>query len=186
MTTITSLSQYLNSQTNSGSNSSSTSAFLSSAKAASTATSSTTSATADGDSVTLSAAAQALLAKSSSKTAKNYGFTLTAKQQEQLTAVLDKYKDKPQTQENYDAIQKDLKKYRLDTVNMAAKDSAKSFNIKSLMFSILSGKDVSSGTTERAQALATKKSTYAEQIVADWKTIREAATTTTTPAETTT
>jgi hypothetical protein len=129
----------------------------------------------------LSAAAQALLAKSatSTTTKKDYGFTLTNKQKEQLKTVLDNYKNKLQNQANYDAIQKDLKKYRLDTVNMAAKDSAKSFNVKSIMYSILGGKDVSQGTTERAQALATKKSAYAEQIVADWKNVREAATTTT-------
>lgn len=180
MTAITSLSQYLNSQT-SQSNSGSASSFLSnSLKNSTTSTGTTSSSTTDGDTVTLSAAAQALLAKSadSTSTKKDYGFTLTAKQQEQLKAVLERYKDKPQNQANYDAIQKDLKKYRLDTVSMAAKDSAKSFNIKSIMYSILGGKDVSNGTTERAQALATKKSAYAVQIVADWKTIREAATTT--------
>ncbi len=176
MTAITSLSQYLNSQTSqSGSGSSTTTSKSTSTKASST----TTSSTADGDQVTLSAEAQALLSKSSTTT-KNYGFTLTTKQHEQLKTVLDKYKDKPQNQANYDAIQKDLKKYRLDTVNMGAKDSAKSFNIKSIMYSILNGKDVSQGTTERAQALATKKSAYAQQIVADWAAIRAATTTTTT------
>lgn len=156
--------------------------FTSTTKTATTPTkTTTTSSTADGDTITLSAAAQALLDKATSSTStsttkKDFGFTLTTKQQEQLQSVLDKYKDKPQTQANYDAIQKDLKKYRLDTVNMGAKESVKSFSLKGMMFAIMSGKDVSSGTADRAQALAQKKSAYAIQIVADWATTRAAAT----------
>lgn len=182
MTGITSLSQFLNSS--SSQSGASSSMFTSTTKTATTPTkTTTTSSTADGDTITLSAAAQALLDKaastmssSSSSTKKDFGFTLTAKQQEQLQSVLDKYKDKPQTQANYDAIQKDLKKYRLDTVNMGAKESVKSFSLKGMMFAIMSGKDVSSGTADRAQALAQKKSAYAIQIVADWATTRAAAT----------
>lgn len=181
--TISSLSSYLNSQTNTNSSSSSASSVLTNSikNATSSTKTTTTSSTTDGDSVTLSAAAQALLAKStaSASSVKNYGFTLTAKQKDQLETVLDKYKDKPQTQANYDAMQKDLKKYRLDTVNMAAKESVSTFSVKGIMLSILNGKDVSNGTAERAQALATKKSAYAEQIVADWAAVRAAATTTT-------
>lgn len=183
VTGITSLSQFLNNQTNSGS-STSTSLGISSksAMAVKNATGSATT-TADGDTITLSAKAQALLDKNNAAK-KNYGFTLTDKQQEQLQSVLDKYKDKPQTQDNYDAIQKDLKKYRLDLVNMSAKESAKSFSLKGIMLSIMNGKDVSNGTTERAQALATKKSAYAEQIVADWAVVRAtAAATATTETE---
>lgn len=74
-------------------------------------------------------------------------------------------------------MQKDLKKIKLDTATMAARDNAKSFNIKSIMFSILGGKDVSNGVAERAQASAVKQDAYAKQIVADWTALKPATST---------
>ncbi|HAJ90731.1 MAG TPA: hypothetical protein DCM27_06955 [Rhodospirillaceae bacterium] len=181
MTTITSLSQYLNNQTSqSGSGSNTNSVLIGNAlKNTANLTPSSATKTSDGDTITLSAKAQEILDKANA-TKKNYGFTLTTKQQEQLQKILEDYKDKPITQANFDALQKDLKKYRLDTVNMGAKEAATSFNIKSVLLSILNGKDVTNGTTERAQALATKKNAYAEQIVADWTAIKKTSTSTST------
>jgi hypothetical protein len=177
MTTITSLAQALNTSTSllgqSSTSSTSTSDTLASAQKSSTTTS-----TSGGDTVTLSASAQALLSK---LTQKNYGFTLTAKQQEQIQAVLTKYKSEPQTQETYDKIQKDLKKLRLDTATLAAKESAKSFSMKGLMQSIISGNTTASETnaTESKKTIALKKDQYARQLVSDWSAIIPKTTSTT-------
>lgn len=184
--TITSLSQYLNTNTSSlGLSNSASSALTGKTSSSSGSTAETTTeSSADGDQITLSASAKALLAaqekEKADSTKKNYGFTLTAQQQKDLDSVLAKYKDKPVNQANYDAMQKDLKKYRLDTVNMAAKDSAKSFTVKGMMLAIMNGQDVSGNAAARAQASATKKDAYAKQIVADWTALQPAASTSST------
>lgn len=183
--TISSLSQFLNTQTSSSGLSNSASSALAEKLKSTTnkTTDTTTESSADGDQITLSASAKALLAaqeQAKEKTKKNYGFTLTEQQQSDLAAVIAKYKDKPINQANYDALQKDLKKLRLDTVSMAAKDSAKSFSIKGMMLSIMNGTDVSGNAAARAQASAVKKDAYAKQIVADWTALQPATSTSST------
>ena len=182
MTSVSSLSQYLNSTTTStGLSNSASSALAEKLKATKSQTAeATTESSADGDQITLSASAKALLAAQektkTAETAKTYGFTLTTKQQSDLDAVVAKYKDKEINQTNYDAMQKDLKKLRLDTPNMAAKDSAKSFSLKGIMLSIMNGKDVSGNAAARAQATAAKSDAYAKQIVADWTALQTVTT----------
>lgn len=180
MTNITSLSQFLNSQSSqSGVNNSASSMFADRNKTQQSQTGSTTTEkSTDGDQITLSDAAKALLAAQTTTTKKNYGFTLTTQQQKDLDIVLKKYKDKAVNQTNFDAIQKDLKKLRLDTVNMSAKDNAKSFSVRGVMMAIMNGKDMSGAAAERAKTSQVKKDAYAKQIVADWTALKSTTVTT--------
>lgn len=171
-TTTTSLASILNAATDAQSNKTSTTlASALSSKSSSTTTTSTDKGITD--TITLSDAAKALL---NASTKKNYGYTLTKAQQDQIKTVLDKYKNAELTNANYTKIQADLKKLKLDTATLAIKDRASSFSPMRSFLAILRGKTPEQLGTESTAAQQTKKKLFEAQLVNDWKAL--AATTT--------
>ncbi len=156
MTTISNLTTSTNSNNNAGNLNT---------KATSTSKSTSKSSTEES-----SALNKKSLNPADTKVKKNYGFTLTTDQQKKLASILEKYKDKPQTQENYDKIQAELKPLKLDTATLSIKDNAKNFSVRKMVLSLVNGKSAER-SEENKKAQDIKKSAYAKQIVSDWKDI---------------
>lgn len=100
-------------------------------------------------------------------------FVLTPDQQNQLTAIIEKYKDVPQTQDTFNQIQDDLKKAGLDPDTLAAKEQVKNFNPTNVLLAILSGKSSSDINPTDPQELQAKynsqKTNYLQQITDLWQ-----------------
>lgn len=102
-------------------------------------------------------------------------FILSKSQQKKLNAILEKYKDAPQTQETFNTIQDDLKKAGLDPDSLATKDKALSFNSIQVFLDILSGKtDQSDGNSKQnskddSDKYQTNKSNYLNTVLDLWK-----------------
>jgi hypothetical protein len=102
-------------------------------------------------------------------------FVLTKEQQTELAAIIEKYKDAPQTQETFNQIQDDLKKAGLDPDRLAAKEQAASFNPTAVLISILSG-NASTDTNptdpkDIAAQYDAQKSNYLKKITSIWQSI---------------
>jgi len=104
-------------------------------------------------------------------------FALSAKQQEQITAILTKYKDAPYTQDTFNQIQNDLNAAGLGPQLLSMEDQAKSFDPALVLLDALNGTDstlsLSSATDEQDKATA-----YMQSIISQWKSISSIATTT--------
>ena len=102
-------------------------------------------------------------------------FVLSPAQKEQLSSIIQKYKDAPQTQDTFNHIQDDLKKAGLDPDTLAAKEQATSFNPTQVLIAILSGKsssDINPTDPQEIQAKYDKqKSNYLQQVATMWKNI---------------
>ena len=116
-------------------------------------------------------------------------FVLTKEQQTQLTAIIEKYKDAPQTQETFKKIQDDLKKADLDPDMLAAKEQASSFNPTAVLISILSGNATKDANPSDPKQIAaqydTQKTNYLKKITSLWQSISTTGSATTDQSATT-
>lgn len=128
----------------------------------------------------LSAEAKNYLATQASKTeatdSKAESFILSPQQQKQLNGIIDSYKDKPFTQENFDAMLKELNSAGLAPDQMAAKDQVKQLNPTALFLNAINGGDQTltfsgaTGETQKAKADA-----YLQNIYDQWESISTTA-----------
>jgi len=99
-------------------------------------------------------------------------FQLSTKQQQELTAILAKYKDAPYTQATFNSIQNDLNAAGLGTSTLQAQDQAKSFNPIVTLIDYLNGNsaagDASVPTSSQEQ---TKSSNFMQSVIQQWKSI---------------
>ena len=98
-------------------------------------------------------------------------FVLSAKQKLSLSAVLEKYKDAPYTQETFDAIQDDLQKEGLGPDQLSMHERVNSFNsTASLLDALNGGKGTTPGSTVISDDELSKKATnYIQDVAAQWK-----------------
>lgn len=138
--------------------------------------------TTDAYQINLSAEAQSYLTslgtsaasgKTSSLGGADDNFTLSSGQQKQISAILEKYKDEPLTQETFNKIQDDLSAVRLAPDQLAVQDQINSFNGTQLFLDALSGKDSSLDdlTGKSSASKDTKSANYIDKIISQWKTI---------------
>jgi hypothetical protein len=105
------------------------------------------------------------------------GFILSTQQQQQIKAILAKYKDAPFTQDTYNNIQADLKAAGLSPDQLSIQDEIRSFNPTKVMIDALNGIDDSSdisnfGNNPAEQANA---NSYMQQIFNQWQNISTTA-----------
>jgi hypothetical protein len=117
-------------------------------------------------------------------------FAITKDQQDQITAIIAKYKDAPYTQDTFNQIQNDLSKAGLAPSIMALKDQTKAFNPAEVLISALNGTSmdtVNSQLGTDATGEQTKQNTYIASIIKQWQDISTtyAATSSTASAATT-
>lgn len=135
----------------------------------------------------LSPAAQSYLSTGnlpSVVTTQGDSFTLSDKQQQEIAAILAKYKDAPQTQDTFNQIQDDLTAAHLGPDQLALQDKIKSFNATQVLIDALAGKssDLATSSVTPDSDEDTKSSNYMKQIIAQWKSISTAGTDGTTAA----
>jgi len=103
----------------------------------------------------------------------NTSFTLTTQQQQQITAILEKYQDAPYTQDTFNSIQNDLNNEGLGTTQLSQEDQAKSFNPTAMLIDDLNGDFTDANNMAGANSAdeQTKSSNYMQQIISQWQTI---------------
>jgi len=117
----------------------------------------------------------------------NSNFTLTNSQQQQITDILNQYKDAPFTQATFNQIQNALQKAGLGTDLLSAKDQINSFNPTMDFLNALSGNTTnnslnSQDPTNIAASEQTKSSNYMNQIYQQWQGISTTASSSSTAA----
>jgi hypothetical protein len=134
--------------------------------------------TAIGDSVTLSAEAQAYLAKMTQAKAADASqaahFTLTERQQDHISAILARYADAPFTQDTYNAIQYDLAAEGLSPDQLALREQVFAFSAVQSFMDALNGVASGSDSFSLPGAQATdpvKAENYMKAIVEEWASI---------------
>ncbi len=100
----------------------------------------------------------------------NEGFALSNADQQKLQDILQKYKNLPVTQENYNRLQDELKAAGLAPDQLSAKDQVASINTTQLLLDALSGKD-SPGIdpSQEAAKRQAKANNYMQNILTAWK-----------------
>ncbi|MDE3059836.1 MAG: hypothetical protein KGJ06_02365 [Pseudomonadota bacterium] len=104
------------------------------------------------------------------------GFVLSPQQQQQISAILAKYKDAPFTQDTYNQIQNDLKAAGLSPDQLSLEDQAKKFDPTQVLVDALNGinsptdNNLFGNSSEQANA-----SSYMQQIVSQWRNISSTA-----------
>ncbi|MBV8939088.1 MAG: hypothetical protein JO089_04540 [Alphaproteobacteria bacterium] len=132
-----------------------------------------------GDLVDLSPQAQSILGlggahgASASGSAAGTGFVLSTQQQQQISAILAKYKDAPMTQDTYNQIQNDLKAAGLSPDQLALQNQMRSFNPTQTLMNALDGigdssDSINAGDNSTGQANAAR---YMQQIIRQWQSI---------------
>lgn len=109
----------------------------------------------------------------------NEGFALSSADQQKLETILQKYKNLPVTQENYNKLQDELKAAGLAPDQLSAKDQVASINTTQLLLDALNGND-STGidpAQESAKRQA-KANNYMQNILTAWKNAAPADTAT--------
>lgn len=128
-----------------------------------------------GDSVTLSAEAQAYLAKmTQAKEAEAKQFTLSERQKDQISAILARYADAPFTQDTYNAIQYDLAAEGLSADQLALREQVFAFNATQSFMDALNGVAGSSDSFSLSgaeKADPEKANSYMRSIVKEWASI---------------
>lgn len=103
----------------------------------------------------------------------NGTFLLSKEDQAAITAILEKYKDAPVTQETFDHIQSDLYAAGLSPEQLAGKENAKRYNPTLVLLDALGGKDNPVGGeidgTMSEDEKKTKTDNFMTQIVSQWK-----------------
>jgi len=100
----------------------------------------------------------------------NTTFLLTPAQQAQISAILAKYKDAPQTQATFDQIQNDLNAAGLGPKQLAQADSIQSFNATQIFLDALNGK-ADAIPTANDSTEQTKSANYMQSIISQWKSM---------------
>ena len=100
-------------------------------------------------------------------------FTLTPAQQQQITAILAKYKDAPATQDTFNSIQDDLRKANLAPDQLTSQDQVKSFNATQVFLSALNGDTTDPSVLNNTTAAdeSTKSGNYMKSILAQWEQV---------------
>ena len=133
------------------------------------------------DSISLSPQAQSYLDSYNSSSASS-SFLLSGSQQQQITQILEKYKDAPQTQDTFNQIQNDLKAAGLSPDQLIGKDLSQSFNPEMDLLDGLNG--ISAAAAPSIASEQTKATNFINQIYSQWQAIstQSAAAATTTPS----
>jgi hypothetical protein len=105
---------------------------------------------------------------SADSTGDNASFLLTPAQQNQISAILAKYKDAPQTQATFDQIQNDLNAAGLGPQQLAQEDSNQSFNATQIFLDALNGQ-ADAIPTANDSTEQTKSANYMQNIISEWK-----------------
>ncbi len=102
----------------------------------------------------------------------SFGFLLSREQLKDIAAIIADYAGTPVTQDNYDALQQDLKDAGLSPELLAVKDQMRAFNPTSVLLEYMSGNDENLITPESfwdTEAQEAKANTYMQQIVRLWQ-----------------
>lgn len=104
-------------------------------------------------------------------------FVLSNAQQKQISDILAKYKDAPQTQDTFNKIQDDLKAAGLSPQQLAETDKVKSFNPTQILINALNGNYGTPGasTTTSDADEQTKSNNYVQSIIKQWQSISSVA-----------
>ncbi len=100
-------------------------------------------------------------------------FVLSSKQQLALSAILDKYKDAPYTQDTFDSIQNDLHDAGLGPDQLSAKEKSTSFSSTAVLIDALNGGNgTTPGSTPTSQdTLNTKSANFIQDVIGQWKKV---------------
>ncbi len=104
----------------------------------------------------------------------NSSFTLTTAQQQQVSAILAKYKDAPYTQDTFNQIQNDLNSAGLGTSILSLEDQVKSFDPSQVLIDALNGTTPDSSSLGFGGGAAneqSKSSSYMQSIISQWQNI---------------
>jgi len=101
----------------------------------------------------------------------NSSFTLSAQQQQDISAIIAKYKDAPYTQDTFNHIQNDLNAAGLGAEQMVRMDQIRNFNPTQLLIDSLSGNYTASDAQTSTAGQEAKSSNYMQQIISQWKTV---------------
>ncbi len=120
----------------------------------------------------LSPEAQQYLSQSSNILS-NQSFVLSSAQRKTLEGVLEKYRNVPLTQDNYNKLQDDLRDAGLSSEQLALQERVRSFNPTGIFINILSGKtdNLTDIQNAQSQTTQTKSAQYMSEIVNAWKSI---------------
>ncbi|MES2984513.1 MAG: hypothetical protein V4735_04920 [Pseudomonadota bacterium] len=100
----------------------------------------------------------------SSASASSGSFTLSAQQQKQLDAIIEKHRGEPYTQETFDAIQEDLVKSGLSPDQLAQQAKVNAFNPTLSLLDALSGTNSNAQLIPTDSQLQTKIQTYVNDV----------------------
>ena len=136
-----------------------------------------TSATADAYSLNLSPDAQDYLSKIQGTTSTN--LTLTKDEQTTLDAILEKYKDLPITDANYDKLKDDLATANLSPEFLAKKNQVQNFDSTQALIDAMNGKSSDPSTlvnpTTDSSDSQTKQTNYLKDVLTKWKKLSDEA-----------
>ena len=118
----------------------------------------------------LSPEAQQYINSNTATSPTSSNFVLSSKQQQDITNILNKYKNSPQTQETFDKIQNDLNAAGLGASQLSLQDQATNFSPTALFIADLNG-DTSGAAAITSPDETTKSSNYMQQIINQWQTI---------------
>lgn len=101
-------------------------------------------------------------------------FLLNSKQRQKLSEIIASYRDKPVTQSNYEALQKDLDRAGLSPKRLAIRDQLRTLNPTRLFIDSLNGKETGAQPRtfgELTDAQKKQAANYLQSIVKQWQTI---------------
>lgn len=102
-------------------------------------------------------------------------FSLSEKQQQQIEAIIGKYKDAPVTQQTYDQIQFDLREAYLAPDQLSMQHTVSSFNATQSLLDAMGGDFSEMGGIDDASsqdpANKTRSSNYMVDIVSHWQDV---------------
>lgn len=98
-------------------------------------------------------------------------FTLSKTQRAEITAILEQFRDKPFTQDTFNAIQDALTRKGLGPQQLSMIDKSTSFNPTQLLINALTGRNAGEAPDLDGSKTKAKVDNYLQQIVGQWKSI---------------